>query len=113
MASLTLYLTQSAPIPSGRSVISCKKMIDRLKGTYKTEMAQIKTGEPVSGGGDDAGGKPATSRKRKAKNEKVEGEEQSPKKGRGRKKRVAEPDADIPKPKVEGSVKEEAEAEEV
>ncbi|KAF1963613.1 hypothetical protein CC80DRAFT_380098, partial [Byssothecium circinans] len=40
----------ATPIPAGRSTISCKKMIVRLKNTYKDQIEAIKAGTAIDGG---------------------------------------------------------------
>jgi hypothetical protein len=64
--------TQTAPIPTGRSIVSCKKLLVRLKEKYKEDITKIKAGQalaaaPTSAGGEVAPEKPKTPRKRKAK----------------------------------------------
>ncbi|KAI4952838.1 hypothetical protein J4E86_006374 [Alternaria arbusti] len=58
----------NAPIPAGRSIISCKKLLVRLKEKHKDDITKIKNGQafgppPTAAGGDAA----ATPEKLKAK----------------------------------------------
>ncbi|KAI4914622.1 hypothetical protein J4E90_004653 [Alternaria incomplexa] len=97
----------NAPIPAGRSIISCKKLLVRLKEKHKDDIAKIKNGQafgPLPTTTDATPEKPkakATPKKRKSKvdldaNADVNGgdggeAEGSPKKKaapRGRKKKV-------------------------
>jgi hypothetical protein len=59
-----LTYTQSAPIPHGHSIVSCKKLLWRLKKQYSGEMENIKNSQPIGTGveGDTA----ATSDKKTA-----------------------------------------------
>ncbi|KAF2876723.1 hypothetical protein BDV95DRAFT_602693 [Massariosphaeria phaeospora] len=40
-----------APVPHGRSTTSCKAMLWRLKSTYRDEINNIMTGNPIAGAG--------------------------------------------------------------
>lgn len=90
-----MTVDQSAPIPAGRSIVSCKKLLWRLKEKHKDGIAKIKAGQalgptPVSGE-DDANAttdkKALPGRKRKAKADQDAATDASPtKKAGGRKK---------------------------
>ncbi|EDU44694.1 hypothetical protein PtrSN002B_003712 [Pyrenophora tritici-repentis] len=63
-----------APMPAGRTVVSCKMLLVRLKKKYGKDIEKIKSGQTLGGGaGDDgdavagAGNKSAGNRKRKSK----------------------------------------------
>ncbi|KAH7354567.1 hypothetical protein BKA66DRAFT_430409 [Pyrenochaeta sp. MPI-SDFR-AT-0127] len=60
-----------APIPAGRSIISCKKLLWRLKEKHKTDIQKIKAGQPIAtaveGEATTSPEKLKTPRKRKAK----------------------------------------------
>jgi hypothetical protein len=70
---------KNAPIPAGRSIVSCKKLLVRLKEKHKDDIAKIKNGESFAststigaGAGAGAGGDlletpKSTPRKRKSK----------------------------------------------
>ncbi|KAL6707832.1 hypothetical protein ACN47E_003732 [Coniothyrium glycines] len=63
-----------APIPVGRSIVSCKKLLVRLKEKHKEDIEKIKSGQPVAptieGDGTTKSEKAkATPRKRKTKAE--------------------------------------------
>ncbi|KAF2031896.1 hypothetical protein EK21DRAFT_37690, partial [Setomelanomma holmii] len=79
-----------APIPAGRSIVSCKKLLWRLKVKHKDDIEKIKAGQaltatPASSDGD---AKPKTPRKRKSKVEDGnEDDEGSPKKKAGGRKK--------------------------
>ena len=71
-----LTTQQNAPIPAGRSVISCKKLLVRLKEKHKDDIVKIKNGQafaPAAAAGGDAAATPekpkakATPKKRKSK----------------------------------------------
>ena len=99
-----LTARQNAPIPAGRSIISCKKLLVRLKEKHKDDIVKIKNGQafgaPTAAANTDATPeKPkakATPKKRKSKLDLDAGEDGgeadgSPKKKatpRGRKKKV-------------------------
>ncbi|KAI4670777.1 uncharacterized protein J4E88_009870 [Alternaria novae-zelandiae] len=66
----------NAPIPAGRSIISCKKLLVRLKEKHKDDIVKIKNGQafaPAAAAGGDAAATPekpkpkATPKKRKSK----------------------------------------------
>ncbi|CAG5185109.1 uncharacterized protein ALTATR162_LOCUS11224 [Alternaria atra] len=63
----------NAPIPAGRSIVSCKKLLVRLKQKHKNDIEKIKNGLPLSTASADVEAtaipeKPkATPRKRKSK----------------------------------------------
>jgi hypothetical protein len=81
----TSNILQDAPVPFGRSLVSCKKLLYRLNQKHKDDIEKIKAGQPLTAtaapaAGGDKPDKPKTPRKRKSKVE-VEGEaEESPKK---------------------------------
>ncbi|KAI4614110.1 uncharacterized protein J4E87_001035 [Alternaria ethzedia] len=76
----------NAPRPDGKSVGACRIMVDRLKGTLKTDLAALRGVDE----GDVVGPKKTpTPRKRKAKGDAGTEGEATPTK-RGRKKKVAE-----------------------
>jgi hypothetical protein len=86
---------KDAPIPHGRSVVSCKKLLNRLKEKHKDDIQKIKDNKPFNAPADGSApatpSKPKTPRKRKTKAD-AEGScgEESPKKkaaGGGRKKK--------------------------
>ena len=100
-----LIIRQNAPIPAGRSIISCKKLLVRLKEKHKDDIIKIKNGQafaPAASTATDVSpekpkAKPkATPKKRKSKVDLDAGEDGaeadgSPKKKatpRGRKKKV-------------------------
>lgn len=84
---------KGTPVPYGRSVVSCKKLLVRLKEKHKDEIKNIKNNKPLNPAADDVGpatpGKPKNPRKRKtrADTEVVDGEESPKKKAGGRKKK--------------------------
>ncbi|KAL1794388.1 hypothetical protein ACET3X_007809 [Alternaria dauci] len=80
----------NAPRPDGKTVGACRIMVDRLKGTLKTELAALRGVDEA----DATGGTPKKTpipRKRKAKGDAEEGETnvKTPAK-RSRKKKEAE-----------------------
>ncbi|KAJ4375286.1 hypothetical protein N0V83_002372 [Neocucurbitaria cava] len=125
----------NAPIPVGRSVVSCKKLLFRLKEKYKVDIENMKNGLPMStatgtattttagaDGEDNATPtKPrSTPRKRKAKVAKGENEgngeaEGSPKKkaAGGRKKKADAAVKEDVKEDVKEEVKEEQDEDEM
>jgi len=73
-----LTIRQNAPIPAGRSIISCKKLLVRLKEKHKDDIVKIKNGQafgapPTTAAGGDVAATPekpkvkATPKKRKSK----------------------------------------------
>jgi hypothetical protein len=76
---------QDAPVPFGRSLVSCKKLLYRLKEKHKDDIEKIRASQPLTAtaapaADGDKPEKPKTPRKRKSKVD-VEGEaEESPKK---------------------------------
>ncbi|KAF2106297.1 hypothetical protein BDV96DRAFT_508118 [Lophiotrema nucula] len=63
----------ATPLPNGRSLIACQRMVDRLKDQYKAEIAAIKNGDPMPGAapategeGEGTPAKPTPKRGRKA-----------------------------------------------
>jgi hypothetical protein len=65
---------QNAPIPAGRSVIACQKLLVRLKKTFKEDIERIKNGQPLGADTSDETATlsktpetPKTVRKRKSK----------------------------------------------
>ncbi|KAF1832402.1 hypothetical protein BDW02DRAFT_590434 [Decorospora gaudefroyi] len=65
-----------APIPAGRSIVSCKKLLWRLKEKHKDDIEKIKNGQPLgaapAAGDGEAAATPTkvkTPRKRKTKAE--------------------------------------------
>ncbi|KAF3050929.1 hypothetical protein E8E11_008198 [Didymella keratinophila] len=117
----TKFNFKTAPLPAGRSVIACERMVGRLKNTLAAELEALKAGTPMptANSGDTPKTTPkkaATPRKRKGKeggetNGDADG---SPtKKGCGRpKKAAAAPAAEDVEEVVKSEVKEE-ESEEV
>ena len=86
---------QAAPIPAGRSVVSCQKLLVRLKEKHKEDIEKIKAGQPVASSGDGEAATPGqrqkTPRKRKPKSDTVgeaEGEGSPKKKPTGRRKKT-------------------------
>ncbi|KAF2123401.1 hypothetical protein P153DRAFT_352286 [Dothidotthia symphoricarpi CBS 119687] len=79
----------NTPRPQGRSVIACQRMVERLKGTLKTELEALQTGQQIEGTPKKGvvGTGTGTPRKRKANSSAAEGA--SPAK-RGRKKKSEE-----------------------
>jgi hypothetical protein len=67
--------SKNAPIPAGRSIVSCKKLLVRLKEKHKDDITKIKNGESFAStgtigagaGGDVAENSKPTPRKRKSK----------------------------------------------
>lgn len=113
---------QNAPIPAGRSIVSCKKLLHRLKEKHKDDIEKIKAGQPIAasaattvdGETTSTPSKPKTPRKRKTK---AEGEAEadgdangSPKKkaASGRKRK-----AEVVKDGVEDEIKGEEPEDEV
>ncbi|KAH3990715.1 hypothetical protein HBH98_148150 [Parastagonospora nodorum] len=78
----------NAPIPVGRSIVSCKKLLWRLKEKHKDDIEKIKAGQALTtapdasaSGGAAASEKPKTPRKRKSKVDTEGGDaDESPKK---------------------------------
>lgn len=75
-ASILSQLLQNAPIPVGRTVVSCKMLLVRLRRKHKDDVEKIKNGQPLGGGAGSEGEtadvakkaeKPKTPRKRKSK----------------------------------------------
>jgi hypothetical protein len=93
------------PVPAGRSIVSCKKMIMRLKTACSDELAKIKAGIPITGDADSEGKKtpkkPATPKRKKSDADvggEKDGEEKvTPKKARGRPAKTAAKDAEAQK----------------
>lgn len=71
ISNMFLIYLQNVPIPAGRSVVSCKKLLWRLNQKHKDEIEKIKAGAAFGSGEADASEKKtpktATSRKRKDK----------------------------------------------
>lgn len=68
----SLYIFQTCPVPAGRTTLSCRKLILRMKEKHKEDMENIKNGLPLgpaaAGGATATPEKPkATPRKRKSK----------------------------------------------
>ena len=64
-------MSQNAPLPHGRSLISCKKLLIRLKEKHKNDIEKIKNNRPLVAAADGEATatpeKPKTPRKRKRK----------------------------------------------
>jgi hypothetical protein len=103
---LTSLPLQNTPRPAGRSVIACQRMMERLKGTLKTELDALMSGDPIGEGTPKKTGA-TTPRKRKAKGDEVG----TPAK-RGRKKKEEEVVEDAEEEEVVG-VKSEVKEEEI
>ncbi|KAG9186092.1 hypothetical protein G6011_02648 [Alternaria panax] len=86
----------NTPRPTGRSIIACQRMMERLKGTLKNELEALMSSEPIN----DAAGTPKktpTPRKRKAKGDAAadgQGEVKTLTK-RGRKAKVVEEEKEV------------------
>ncbi|KAF3045248.1 hypothetical protein E8E12_011047 [Didymella heteroderae] len=113
----TTDTAQTAPLPAGRTVIACERMVGRLKNTLKDDLEALKNGTPLptSNAGETPKATPrktATPRKRKPKEDgETNGDaEGSPtKKGRGRAKTDA---AAVPAAEDEEELKSEVKKEE-
>lgn len=57
---------QNAPIPAGRSVISCKRLLCRLKEKHKEDIEKIKNGETINAAPGTANETTATPEKSKS-----------------------------------------------
>ncbi len=85
--SLT-WFHQDAPVPAGRSVVSCRKLLVRLKAKHKDDIEKIKAGQSLGTTTEAAGGdgESTPGRKRKDKADSAsndnEDSEASPKKKR-------------------------------
>lgn len=95
-----MTVAQGAPIPAGRSIVSCKKLLWRLKEKHRDDIAKIKAGEALGStlvpGEDDANAttdkKAKPGRKRKTKADQDTATDASPtKKATGRKKKDTSP----------------------
>ncbi|KAH7081544.1 hypothetical protein BKA63DRAFT_550206 [Paraphoma chrysanthemicola] len=85
----------STPRPTGRSVIACQRMIERLKGTLKNELEALKAGHPIE---DSTPKKPTSApRKRKGKEADANGDEGASPSKKGRKKKGAAMEAEAEK----------------
>ncbi|XPS75939.1 hypothetical protein M3J09_008003 [Ascochyta lentis] len=82
-----------APVPGGRNVNACRKIVKKLKEKLKDEMDNIKAGLPVAAAAAEGGGPTATPVKatpRKRKTEGGAGGEESPKKKAAPRKKKSE-----------------------
>ncbi|KAF2030828.1 hypothetical protein EK21DRAFT_35158, partial [Setomelanomma holmii] len=75
----------STPCPTGRSVIACQRMVDRLKGTLKNELEALKAGSPIEEGTPKKA--VSTPRKRKGKDTGGDGDGKASPTKKGRKKK--------------------------
>ncbi|KNG50692.1 hypothetical protein TW65_02070 [Stemphylium lycopersici] len=79
---------RNAPRPDGKSVGACRIMVDRLKGTLKSDLAALRGLDDNEV--NDTPKKAATPRKRKAKGEDAGSEDAATPTKRGQKKKSAE-----------------------
>jgi hypothetical protein len=64
-----LISSQTAPIPHGRNVNACRKIVKKFKDRHQPIMDAIKAGVPIEVAGDEDKEKPKATPKRKAKSE--------------------------------------------
>jgi hypothetical protein len=79
----SLPFLKTCPVPAGRTALSCRKLILRMKDKHKDDMEKIKNGQPVGTGDGEAPSTPVkakTPNKRKTKAEADGDAEGSPKK---------------------------------
>ncbi|KAF2735416.1 hypothetical protein EJ04DRAFT_435056 [Polyplosphaeria fusca] len=110
---------KASPLPHGRTIIACERMVGRLKTQYKDEIEAIKAGQPINDTAPKTPKKPKTT-KRKAQPEEGD-EDATPKTKRGRKAKDVNDEANVKDGsngqgcshvKVEPNVKEEPDLEE-
>lgn len=89
-------LKQNTPLPIGRTVIACQRMVERLKATLKPELEALKGGSAAAVGEDDTPTAPNTTTTPKHKAD-ADDLDVTPTK-RGRKKKIdtdAEPETEV------------------